>query len=29
MHYCYIQRDKGLTEVESGTATAAAWIDNK
>jgi hypothetical protein len=26
---CYIQRDKGLTEVESGTATAAAWIDNK
>ena len=26
-HECYIQRDKGLTEVESGTATAAAWID--
>jgi peptidyl-tRNA hydrolase len=25
MHDCYIQRDKGLTEVESGTATAAAW----
>jgi len=24
---CYIQRDKGLTEVESGTETAAAWID--
>jgi hypothetical protein len=24
MHDCYIQRDKGLTEVESGTATAAA-----
>lgn len=24
---CYIQYDKGLTEVESGTATAAAWID--
>ena len=26
-HECYIQRDKGLTEVENGTATAAAWID--
>jgi len=26
-HDCYIQRDKGLTEVENGTATAAAWID--
>ena len=25
---CYIQRDKGLTEVERGTATAAAWILN-
>ncbi len=24
---CYIQKDKGLTEVESGTITAAAWID--
>jgi peptidyl-tRNA hydrolase len=24
---CYIQRDKGITEVESGTETAAAWID--
>lgn len=24
---CYIQRDKGLTEVEKGTATAAAWIE--
>lgn len=24
---CYVQRDKGLTEVTSGTATAAAWID--
>jgi len=24
---CYIQTDKGLTEVESGTKTAAAWID--
>jgi peptidyl-tRNA hydrolase len=24
---CYIQRDKGLTEVESGTMTAAAWIE--
>lgn len=27
VHECYIQKDKGLTEVESGTATAAAWID--
>lgn len=26
---CYIQRDKGLTEVEQGTATAAAWIEIK
>lgn len=26
-HDCYIQYDKGLTEVESGTATAAAWIE--
>jgi peptidyl-tRNA hydrolase len=26
-HDCYIQTDKGLTEVESGTQTAAAWID--
>jgi peptidyl-tRNA hydrolase len=25
---CYIQRDKGLTEVDSGTATAAAWIES-
>lgn len=24
---CYVQRDKGLTEVESGTPTAAAWIE--
>lgn len=24
---CYIQIDKGLTEVESGTQTAAAWIE--
>jgi len=23
---CYIQTDKGLTEVEAGTQTAAAWI---
>jgi len=23
---CYIQVDKGLTEVESNTPTAAAWI---
>jgi len=26
-HKCYVQRDKGLTEVESGTITSAAWID--
>lgn len=25
---CYIQTDKGLTEVETGTQTAAAWIEN-
>jgi len=25
-HDCYVQVDKGLTEVEAGTATAAAWI---
>jgi len=24
---CYVQRDKGLTEVEQGTQTAAAWIE--
>ena len=24
---CYVQTDKGLTEVESGTQTAAAWIE--
>lgn len=24
---CYIQKDKGLTEVTSGTETAAAWIE--
>lgn len=24
---CYIQTDKGLTEVETGTQTAAAWIE--
>lgn len=23
---CYVQCDKGLTEVEAGTQTAAAWI---
>ena len=27
-HVCYIQRDKGLTEVEAGTSTAAAWIES-
>ena len=26
-HECYIQTDKGLTEVETGTQTAAAWIE--
>lgn len=26
---CYIQRDKGLTEVETNTPTAAAWIETK
>lgn len=25
---CYIQTDKGLTEVEQGTQTAAAWIES-
>jgi peptidyl-tRNA hydrolase len=25
---CYVQVDMGLTEVESGTPTAAAWIEN-
>lgn len=25
----YLQKDKGLTEVEQGTATAAAWIEFK
>lgn len=24
---CYVQTDKGFTEVESGTQTAAAWIE--
>jgi peptidyl-tRNA hydrolase len=24
---CYIQIDKGLTEVEMGTQTAAAWVE--
>jgi len=27
-HDCYVQVDKGLTEVEAGTATAAAWIED-
>lgn len=26
---CYVQVDKGLTEVESGTRTAAAWIEDE
>ena len=26
---CYVQTDKGLTEIESGTQTAAAWIECK
>ena len=25
----YIQIDKGLTEIETGTATAAAWIESE
>jgi len=25
---CYVQCDKGLTEVESGTKTTAAWIES-
>ncbi len=25
----YLQRDKGLTEVKQGEATAAAWIESK
>ena len=28
-HECYIQIDKGLTEVETGTQTAAAWIEQQ
>lgn len=28
-HDCYVQIDKGLTEVEKGTKTAAAWIENR
>jgi len=24
---CYVQIDKGLTEVEQGTRTAAAWVE--
>lgn len=27
-HQCYVQIDKGLTEVEQGTATAAAWLED-
>lgn len=26
--YCFIQKDLGLTEVEAGTETAAAWIED-
>lgn len=26
---CFVQVDKGLTEIETGTQTAAAWIENK
>lgn len=25
---CYVQIDKGLTEIEGGTETAAAWIES-
>lgn len=28
LYDCYIQKDKGLTEVEGGTETAAAWIES-
>ena len=28
LYDCYIQVDKGLTVVESGTPTAAAWIED-
>lgn len=28
-HDCYVQVDKGLTEVEEGTKTAAAWLEDK
>ena len=27
-HDCYIQIDKGFTEVKSGERTAAAWIED-
>lgn len=27
-HQCFVQVDKGLTEIEKGTATAAAWIES-
>ena len=26
---CFVQIDKGLTEIDKGTATAAAWIESK
>lgn len=26
---CYIHRDLGLTEVEAGEVTAAAWVDRE
>lgn len=29
MHDCYVVRDRGLTEVDQGTRTAAAWIENE
>lgn len=29
LHDCYIQVDAGFTEVEAGTATAAAWYENE
>jgi peptidyl-tRNA hydrolase len=28
-HLCFVQVDKGLTVVEVGTATAAAWIEDE
>lgn len=29
LYDCYVQVDKGLTEVEVGTPTAAAWLEDE